>query len=162
MTRLAAVALAAALVLAGGTGAAASESSRRFVEAGKGEKCPVCGMFVAKYPDWAAQVRFTDGARLVFDGAKDLLRYLADMGRYGGTHQRGDVAAVYVTDYYSLEPIDGTTAFYVAGSDVYGPMGKELLPFAVRAEAEEFLRDHRGSRIVGFEEGVRNLESLVK
>ena len=24
-------------------------------------KCPVCGMFVAKYPDWTSTIRFKDG-----------------------------------------------------------------------------------------------------
>ena len=36
------------------------------------DKCPVCGMFVAKYPDFVAQVIFQDGSYAVFDGAKDL------------------------------------------------------------------------------------------
>ncbi len=26
------------------------------------DKCPVCGMFVSKYPDWVAQVVYRDGA----------------------------------------------------------------------------------------------------
>ena len=42
-------------------------------------------------------------------------------------------------------------AHYVIGSDVYGPMGKELIPFEKKAEAEEFLKDHRGERIIPFE-----------
>ena len=36
------------------------------------DKCPVCGMFVAKYPDWAAQIIFKDGSYAVFDGPKDM------------------------------------------------------------------------------------------
>ena len=131
-----------------------------FVKPGKEEKCPVCGMFVHKYPEWTAQVVFKDGSRRVFDGAKDLFRFLADMRSYGVKLGRGDVAAVFVIDYYTLEPIDGAAAHYVAGSDVYGPMGKELIPFALRADAEEFLRDHRGRRIVGFGEVEPELGTL--
>ena len=40
------------------------------------EKCPVCGMFVARYPDWVAGIRFQDGSRALFDGAKDLFKLL--------------------------------------------------------------------------------------
>jgi nitrous oxide reductase accessory protein NosL len=40
-------------------------------------------------------------------------------------------------------------------------MGKELVPFARRADAEEFLRDHGGSRIVGFGDAERELKGLV-
>ena len=42
------------------------------------DKCPVCGMFVAKYPDWLAAVRFRDGSHVFFDGAKDMFKYLHD------------------------------------------------------------------------------------
>ena len=49
---------------------------------GRDEKCPVCGMFVAKYPDWLAGLRFEDGTRAVFDGAKDLFKFLLEPGRY--------------------------------------------------------------------------------
>jgi len=39
-----------------------------------------------------------------------------------------DIDSIYVTDYYNLTLIDGYQAFYVVGSNVYGPMGKELIP----------------------------------
>ena len=132
-----------------------------FVKPGKGEKCPVCGMFVYKYPDWAGQILFTDERREVFDGAKDLFRYYFDMRRFGGTRGREDVKALFVTGYYTLEPIDAKSAHYVVGSDVYGPMGKELVPFERRADAEEFLRDHGGTRIVGFDAVEAELPALV-
>jgi copper chaperone NosL len=140
----------------------AAQPSAAYVKPGRGEKCPVCGMFVYKYPDWVAEIVFADGSREVFDGAKDLFRYYLDMRSFGGKKGQGEVAAVFVTNYYSLEPIDGRTAFYVIGSDVYGPMGKELIPFARRADAEEFLRDHVGRRIVGFDEVAPELPALIE
>ena len=42
-----------------------------------------------------------------------------------------------MTDYYSLKLSDGLKAYYVFGSNVYGPMGKELVPFKEEAEAKE-------------------------
>ena len=47
-----------------------------------GDKCPVCGMFVAKYPDWVAKVRFADGQTAFFDGVKDLCKFYFDIGHY--------------------------------------------------------------------------------
>ena len=41
--------------------------------------------------------------------------------------------------------IDGRSAHYVVGSDVTGPMGKELIPFATREAALEFSKDHGGT-----------------
>ena len=63
-----------------------------------------------------------------------------------------DIRAIHVTDYYRLEPIDGRRAFYVAGSDVYGPMGKELIPFEKEAEAQEFMKDHKGKTVLPFDQ----------
>ena len=50
-----------------------------------------------------------------------------------------------------MKLIKAEDAFFVIGSDVYGPMGHELIPFASKAAAEEFLKDHKGRRIVQFE-----------
>ena len=119
---------------------------------GPGEKCPVCGMFVAKYPDWLGRAELKDGTRLVFDGAKDLMKFVLDPGKWLPARTRGDVKTVTVTDYYALAPVDARAAVYVLGSDVYGPMGRELVPFARRADAEEFLKDHHGTRILTFDE----------
>ena len=57
-----------------------------------------------------------------------------------------------MTDYYTLEPIVAVTAFFVAGSDVYGPMGRELIPFKSEADAAAFMKDHKGRRILTFEQ----------
>lgn len=121
-------------------------------KAGPRDKCPVCGMFVARYPDFAAQVKFRDGSQLHFDGAKDLLKYYLNITRYTPARRPGDIAALFVTSYYDLTPIDGFTAFYVAGSDVFGPMGRELIPFAKESEAQEFKKDHKGKNILRFRE----------
>lgn len=113
-------------------------------------KCPVCGMFVAKYADFLAQLRFRDGTVASFDGPKDMFKFFNNMAAYDRKHQRKDVAEVTVTDYYSLAAIDGRKAYYVIGSDVMGPMGNELIPCRTAAEAKELMKDHKGKRIVSF------------
>lgn len=117
---------------------------------GPRDKCPVCGMFVAKYPDWTASIQFRDGSRSNFDGVKDLLKFYLAPEKYGFRSGRPAMVAIRVRDYYSLEMMDGRSAYYVIGGDVLGPMGKELIPFARREAAAEFLRDHRGVRILRF------------
>jgi nitrous oxide reductase accessory protein NosL len=57
--------------------------------------------------------------------------------------------------------VDAREAWFVVGSDVLGPMGHELVPFARREEAEEFLRDHRGASVLRFDDvNARILEAL--
>ena len=79
-----------------------------------------------------------------------MFRFLFDPGKYLPGRNRGDINAVWVTDYYSLKLIDGATAFYVRGSDILGPMGAELIPFAKEEEAGEFMKDHKGQGLLRF------------
>jgi copper chaperone NosL len=116
------------------------------------DKCPVCGMFVAKYHDWLAAVRFRDGSHAFFDGAKDMFKYLHDQKRYDPARKPGDIQAVAVMDYYGLAWIDARQAWYVLGSDVYGPMGRELIPLEREADAREFMKDHKGVKIIRYSE----------
>lgn len=118
------------------------------IKPGPKDKCPVCGMFVAKYPDWVAEVRYKDEMTVFFDGAKDFFKYLFNVRTYDPDRSTDRIASMFVTDYYTLELIDARKAFFVVGSDVYGPMGRELIPFKTQADAEEFKKDHKGTQIV--------------
>ncbi len=116
------------------------------------DRCPVCGMLVAPYPEWIAQVRHGDGTTVFFDGCKDLFRYLLSLDRYAPVKNRKDVASVFITNYYDGEVIAARTALFVVGSNVMGPMGAELVPHRSREAAEDFLQDHDGRRILRFDE----------
>ncbi len=118
------------------------------------DKCPVCGMFVAKYPDWLAEIVFTDGTYVVFDGAKDMFKYYFNLKKHQPSKKTD---SIYVKDYYSLTFTDGYKAYYVAGSNVFGPMGKELIPFQNEGDAKEFMKDHSGKPVLKFQEITFNL-----
>lgn len=135
----------------------AAGPERLVPDPGPRDLCPVCGMVVSKYPAWIATVLYKDGHAHHFDGAKDMFKYLFDLKKYAPGHQAADMKAVAVTEYYGLTRMDATRAFYVIGSDVLGPMGHELVPLATRADAEEFLRDHQGRRILTYKQVTRTL-----
>ena len=143
-------------VLAWLTGAAYAASVAP-VKPRPSDKCPVCGMFVAKYPDFLAEVVYRDGGYAVFDGVKDLVKYVHHLRSYAPSRAASDIAAVYVTDYYSLTLVDARQAWYVLGSDVYGPMGHELIPVQAEKEAREFMADHQGRRLLRFDEMTAEL-----
>jgi nitrous oxide reductase accessory protein NosL len=130
----------------------ADAAEKEYRKPNEGDKCPVCGMFVAKYPDWVATMVFKDGALRYFDGPKDLFKFLLDLKQYAPGKGQSDIDRLFVTDYYAVRQVDGRAAFYVIGGDVYGPMGKELIPFANETEAREFLKDHRGRKVLRFNE----------
>ncbi len=108
---------------------------------GPRDRCPVCGMFVAPYREWIAVAQAPGGSPLFFDGPKDLFRFLS---RKDG----GGTRTPWVTDYYRVRLIPAEGAWFVTGSDVTGPMGHELVPLASEEEAREFLRDHKGKRML--------------
>ncbi len=122
----------------------------QFVQPSPKDKCAVCGMFVTKFPDWTAEIIYRDGTYSVFDGPKDMFKYMNDMKTYAPGRHQADVVALYVTDYYSVLPIDGFQALYVMGSDVYGPMGTEFIVFQHEKDARVFMKDHQGKRILRF------------
>ena len=107
----------------------------------KDEKCPICGMYVYKYPKWAAQIFYHD-KKYSFDGMKDLMKYYFQ--------NQKNIEKILVRDYYSQKTIDATKAFYVVGSDIYGPMGAEFIAFAHERSAKSFLQDHKGVKIIHF------------
>jgi nitrous oxide reductase accessory protein NosL len=114
------------------------------------DKCPVCGMFVAKYPGFLAQIQFRDGSTAFFDGPKDFFNYYLAIDKYNPGKKTVDILAVFVTNYYTQSPINARTALYVAGSDINGPMGKELVPFEKTEEAGDFKKDHKGTALFLF------------
>jgi len=112
-------------------------------------KCPVCGMFVAKYPKWAALI--TEGGNThYFDGVKDMMKfYIFDVDF---PYDRTKISNMEVTDFYTLKAIDAKKAFYVVGSDVFGPMGNELIPFLTKDAAQNFMSDHSGDKVILFDD----------
>jgi len=106
-----------------------------------GAKCSVCGMFVYKYPKWAATMEI-DSKKYYFDGVKDMMKYYFFDGDF--KYDRAKISKMEVTNYYTLNAIKAKDAFYVYDSKVYGPMGRELIPFSTQKEAESFIADHGG------------------
>jgi len=119
---------------------------------GARDKCAVCGMFVAKYPAWSASLTFKDGRTEFFDGAKDLFRFYQGLSRYAPRRNPSEIREMRVKDYYTLASEDARSAWYVIGSDVLGPMGREAVPFAREADARSFLKDHSGKKVLRFSE----------
>ncbi len=110
-------------------------------------KCPVCGMFVAKYPKWVARIDI-EAQTYYFDGVKDMMKFYLFDGDF--PYERKKIKQIEVTDFYTLHAIEAKKAFYVIGSDVYGPMGNELIPFDTKEAAQNFMMDHRGQKIILF------------
>lgn len=111
----------------------------------KDAKCPICGMFVAKYPKWVAFMKDSKGHDLYFDGVKDMMKYY-----FNNPEEKFET--ILVSDFYTLKPLNAKQAYFVIGSNVYGPMGEELIPFKTKEDAEVFMQEHYGKKIIRFDE----------
>lgn len=115
-------------------------------------RCPVCGMYVAMFSDWNAEITFSDGTSEIFDGPKDMFKYYLAVEKYNPSKKVAGVKAVSVKDYYAKTTINALQAFYVIWGDEYGPMGHEPVPFANEPDAKKYLKEHKGRKIIRFKD----------
>lgn len=108
-------------------------------------RCPVCGMYPARFPRWAAQTVFKDGASHYFDSPVDLIAFLQKIDRFNKSYTQEDIAVSYVTDFETGQWIEIGKAFFVHGSTALGPMRTADLPaFSTRQSADAFSRNRNG------------------
>lgn len=113
-------------------------------------RCPVCGMYPARSPDWAAQIIFKNGDAHFFDSPLSLFMYLNDVARYSPGRTVDDILVHYVTDVPSKSWTDARSAFYVHGSSAKGPMRAGNLPaFASQTAAQQFATQ-RGGKVLAY------------
>jgi len=135
-------------------GISVDKNNESSISVPKDAKCPVCGMFVYKYPRWAAALEISHNnktEKLYFDGVKDLIKFYFEPEKWG-SYNSIKILNIQVTDYYKQTSIAGKKAVYVIGSDILGPMGHELIPFETEKNAKIFSLDHLGKKIIRFDD----------
>jgi nitrous oxide reductase accessory protein NosL len=109
--------------------------------------CPVCHMQVKASDDWAAEIHYRDGTKLMFESPGDMLAFYTSPDRYGvdDVHKdRANIERIVVKDYQSKQAIDARQARFAYKSKVEGPMGPDFFPFGKREEAEAFVATNEG------------------
>lgn len=122
--------------------------SEGFSKPGKDDRCPVCGMFVYKYPKWAAGIVFQSGARYFHCSPKCMLHNLHHVSKYQPGETRETIHQVWVTEYYTTKQMDAHGLFFVVGTSLIGPMGLDLIPVQGKPAAENLKRDYTGELIL--------------
>jgi len=113
-------------------------------------RCPVCGMYPARSPDWAAQVIFANGDAQFFDSPLSLFMYLGDVARYSPGRSADEIVAHYVTDVPTRSWVDARSAFYVTGSTAKGPMRAGNLPAFASQDAARQFAAQRGGKVLAY------------
>lgn len=110
------------------------------------DRCPVCGMFPAKQPKSAAALVLADGRTFYFCGNGCLLRTWRATPVYLKA-PREAIQRMVVQDYFTGQPVDAIKAWWVAGSDVIGPMGPAIVALGSEQAAARFQARHGGKEI---------------
>jgi copper chaperone NosL len=110
------------------------------------DRCPVCGMFPAKWPDDAAAMVVGDDLTYYFCSNGCLLRAFRHPAKYLGVDPK-KVIRLVVKDYFTGKSLDANDAFWVAGSDALGPMGPALVALSSDQAMRTFMARHGGSLV---------------
>ncbi|HER62410.1 MAG TPA: hypothetical protein ENO11_00325 [Desulfobacteraceae bacterium] len=111
------------------------------------DTCVVCGMYPAKYPQHNCQIWAMDGGTLHFCSTQCMVNFNADPAKFIKEPVQAKMAWVTLYSDGMYESAYG--AYYVVGSKVDGPMGREAIPFKFKKNAEEFVGVN-GGKIVSF------------
>lgn len=111
-------------------------------------RCPVCGMFPARAPQWAAQAIFKNGDTHYFDSPVSLYLYLHAVQRFSPGRNASEVAATFVTDLGTRAWTPAAQAHYVQGSRAMGPMRNGNLPAFASLDAARKFADQQGGQVL--------------
>jgi len=123
------------------------------IEYDKNTSCLVRQLLVYKGPKWVAKIEVRNGKTVYFSSPKSMFEFYHRPGKWFdvGVKSERDFSKIVVTDYATLKPINGETAFYVYGSNETSPAGDDLPAFATKKSAEKFSKAHNGKRIMPFD-----------
>lgn len=110
------------------------------------DRCPVCGMYPAKRPKTAAAMVLKDGRTFYFCGNGCLLRTYMKSDQYLKVPS-DQIQRVVAKEYFGGESVDALSAWWVAGSDVVGPMGPALVVLKDEASVSQFKARHGGKKV---------------
>lgn len=140
--------------------------------------CAKYGIDTSTHPEFRAYAKLKDGSTLAFASPKAMFAYFfegknlsgnnggasaeenlmsknpasGNLGEANSTNANFGGAELYVTDYASGEILRAQDAFYVFGSVLQSARGDDLITFARLRDAQDFMREKKGHKILQFRE----------
>jgi nitrous oxide reductase accessory protein NosL len=105
------------------------------------DRCPVCAMQVSKYEKFACAVQLMNGNTFYFCGSGCMIRSWLHPDIFLGA-EKEELKRSVVQDYFTGEQVPGRSVYWVAGSDVIGPMGPALVPLKNEKDLDVFKKRH--------------------
>jgi nitrous oxide reductase accessory protein NosL len=105
------------------------------------DRCPVCAMQVSKHKKFACAVQLINDKTFYFCGTGCMIRSWMHPEIFLGVTKQNLKRSV-VQDYFTGEQVPGRSVYWVAGSDVIGPMGPALVPLKNEQHLDAFKKRH--------------------
>ncbi len=138
--------------------------------ADKNERDLICGIQPYKDPKWMSEIELINGKKLHFVSVKCMMLFYYkndkwhDLGLKAPKEKKdrdANIKALRVQDFNSLKVVDAKKAFYVFGSHVMSPKGDDLVPFKYEKDAQNFMKDKGGHKILTWKHFKLNLFDLL-
>lgn len=110
------------------------------------DRCPVCAMKVRRHAKFASAIQLHDGTTYYFCGTGCMIR----SWRHPEVFLNVPPSSLFrplTQDYFSGKPLDARKAWWVAGSDIIGPMGPALVPLGKESDISVFRKRHGAKTI---------------
>ncbi len=121
----------------------------KIVDPGPEVRCPVCGMYPARYPEYRCQLTTGGGKQHHFCSSQCLVHFQTDPKKY--IKDVTPVKSIWVTVFPEGGSEYAMGLHYLVGSSIMGPMGKEALPYRNRAAAVQSAQKN-GGKVVRFKD----------
>jgi hypothetical protein len=112
---------------------------------GEDKRCPNCGMNVGAYPHTRYLVLSLEGKEMISCGVQCGLTIQLRL--------KEKFKSATAVDLLSNRPIEARKAFYVYKSSVITDMAPGFIPFALRKNAEQFVRGF-GGQVLTYDEAL--------
>ncbi len=134
------------------------------IVADKSERDLICGLQPYKNPKWVTEIELRNGKKLHFISVKCMMLFYFkndkwdDLGLLG---TKDPIVALRIQDFNSLKVVDAKKAYYVYGSHIMSSKGDDLVPFEYEKDAENFMKENGGRKILTWKDFKLNLFDLL-
>ncbi len=139
-------------------------ASAEKIVADKSERDLICGLQPYKNPKWVTEIELRNEKKLHFISVKCMMLFYYkndkwdDLGLLG---TKDPIVSLRVQDFNSLKVIDAKKAYYVFGSHIMSSKGDDLIPFEYKKDAENFMKENGGRKLLTWDDFKLNLFDLL-
>ncbi len=138
--------------------------------ADKKERDLICGMQPYKNPRWMTEIELINDKQLHFTSVKCMMLFYYKNDKWHDLdleapkdrkNRHENIKQLRIQDYNSLKIVDAKKAFYVYGGHIMSPKGDDLIPFEYEKDAENFMKEKGGHKILTWKDFKLNLFDLL-